>query len=104
MHTIHRLLVAITFGATIAAAGTILTAPAAHADQFDYVNALDNHGVYYGSITEAIDIGKIICGRLRNGDAPSQLATTLANVNPGLAQSAAVIVVSAAHNNMCPDA
>jgi len=60
---------AITVGLCVAAAAVTATALAApaRADQYDFVSMLDNEGVYYSSITNMIDQGKMACRMLRSG-------------------------------------
>lgn len=50
--------------AATAAIALALAAPA-HADQWEYVTELDNHGVYYSNINDVIDTGKRVCSDLR---------------------------------------
>lgn len=85
--------------ATVAA--LVLAAAPAHADQYDYVSALDSRGVYYESISDVIDLGKMMCGRLRNGVSP-QFAPMPA-LNSGYSKPDAAIMLIAAIDNMCPD-
>jgi hypothetical protein len=54
-------------GLVVSIAAVGLAAPA-KADQYDYVSALDSNGVYYGSILDVIDLGKLTCRKLRMGD------------------------------------
>jgi len=47
----------------LAAAASLALAAPAHADQYEFVSVLDNEGVYYSSITDVIDQGKMACRR-----------------------------------------
>ncbi len=89
---------AIFAAAAISAASA--NAPAAHADQYDYVHTLDNKGIYYRSISDIIDIGKLTCSRLRAGSPESAGAPALA---AGYSANEVAIIVVAATTNMCPD-
>jgi hypothetical protein len=79
---------------------SIAFAVPAHADQYDYVNVLDNKGVYYSSISDVIDIGKLTCSRLRAGSPQTAGAPATA---AGYSSYEVGIIVVAATNNMCPD-
>ena len=50
----------------LALIGLIDAAPA-HADHYDFVADLDNNGVFYASITDVIDQGKLACRLMRSG-------------------------------------
>ncbi|MDZ5087381.1 MULTISPECIES: DUF732 domain-containing protein [Mycobacteriaceae] len=78
----------------------ITAAPVAPADQYDYVIALDNQGIYYESISDIIDIGKLACSNLRSGT--PQYAGSVAT-SAGYSSSEVGIIILAATNNMCPD-
>lgn len=82
------------------AAGLALAAPA-HADQFEYVSILDNEGVYYSSISDVIDTGKMACRMLRGGaDVPAALNYVAGG---GYAPYESAVIVTAAALKMCPD-
>lgn len=83
----------------------VMTAPPAHADQYDFVSFLDNNGVYYDSILDVIDVGKAVCRTIRNGQSSFAVDQAIAGLTlNGYTSNAerAVIVVGAA-NTMCPD-
>lgn len=84
-----------------AIAATLTLAAPAQADQYDYIALLDNEGVFYTSITDVIDHGKMACRLLRGG---AGVPTTLNYVAGGgyVPYEAGIIVASAALN-MCPD-
>ena len=83
----------------------VLTAPTANADKFDFISDLDNNGVYYSSITDTIDVGKIMCKIMRVEQTPVSVgAAANYGVSQGFARwESATMVVSAA-TNMCQDA
>lgn len=84
-------------------AGVALTlAPTAQADQFSFVNALDNQGVYYNSVTDVIDTGKRSCHALRGGADISDLLDVVQQTE-GMTPREAALTVVAASNEMCPD-
>jgi Protein of unknown function (DUF732) len=89
-------------GAHIVAAGFALAAAtAAHADEDSYVVQLDNHGVYYASILDVIDLGKLSCHRMRSG---TTMLSTLENVVASdYSRQEAVWIVASAVSEMCPD-
>ena len=81
-------------------AALALAAPA-HADQYDYVSVLDNEGVYYDSISDVIDLGKMTCRILRSG---SELPVAARNIaSAGYRGYEIGVVVQSAASNMCPD-
>ena len=86
--------------ASTAVITSIAAAPAAHADQYDFVHDLDDKGIYYSSISDMIDIGKMTCSQLRAGS--PQSAGTPASL-AGYSGNEIGIIVVAATNNMCPD-
>lgn len=86
--------------AAAAVTATALAAPA-HADQYDFVSMLDNEGVFYSSITDVIDQGKMACRLLRSG---AGMPATLDYVaGGGYAPYETAVVVASAAMNMCPD-
>lgn len=89
--------------AAVAAAAVvtaIAAAPAANADEYDFVSDLDGKGIYYSSISTMIDIGKLTCSRLRAGSPQTAGAPASA---AGYSGNEVGIIVVAATNNMCPD-
>lgn len=83
-----------------------VAAPAS-ADQYDYVSALDNNGIYYSSISDVIDLGKQLCSVGRS--APTN-GVTIGPMWLGLLKNAgyfsdaeASIIITAATHYMCPD-
>lgn len=70
-------------------------------DQYDFVSMFDNEGVYYSSITDVIDQGKMVCRMLRNGagmPAPLDYAA-----GGGYAPYETAVVVASPAMHMCPD-
>ncbi|WP_233213590.1 DUF732 domain-containing protein [Mycobacterium hubeiense] len=81
--------------------GGLALAGPAHADQYEYVSILDNEGVYYSSITDVIDTGKMACRMLRGGaDVPAALNYVAGG---GYAPYESAVIVTAAALKMCPD-
>ena len=96
---LRAITVALCVAAT-AATATALAAPT-RADQYDFVSMLDNEGVYYSSITNMIDQGKMACRMLRSGAGmPSALDYVAGG---GYAPYETAVVVASAAVNMCPD-
>ncbi|MGU3500471.1 DUF732 domain-containing protein [Mycobacterium sp. C31M] len=63
--------------------------------------ALDNEGVYYDSITDVIDLGKLTCRNLRSG---AGVPTTLKYVaSNGYAPYEIGAIVESAATYRCPD-
>ncbi|MDH6194442.1 hypothetical protein M2272_001071 [Mycobacterium frederiksbergense] len=91
----------IATAAAIAGVSTLALAAPAHADQYDFVAQLDNRGVYYASITDVIDAGKMACRMLRGGTGVPAALDYVAS--DGYTRYETVIVVVAAAQNMCPD-
>lgn len=89
--------------ATIAAvpAVALATAAPAQADQYDYVMLLDNEGVYYDSISDVIDAGKMTCRMMRGGNGVDSAVSYI--MTGGHPAYEAGIVVYAASSTMCPD-
>jgi len=98
----HLRALAGALGVAVAAAATAtaLAAPA-RADQFDFVSMLDNEGVYYSSITDVIDQGKMACRLLRSGAGMPAALDYVAG--GGYAPYETAVVVASAALNMCPD-
>ena len=84
------------------AALAFLSAPQAHADQYDFVSVLDNNGIFYSSISDMIDIGKAVCTSVRRtgGLAGAANGLQMAGYTSDLEKGT---IVSAAANTMCPD-
>ena len=83
----------------------LLIAPTTKADQFDFISDLDRQGVYYWSISDMIDTGKLACAVLRKGgnsEAVDALGWYLVNDRKFSPTDAGLIVRSAAQN-MCQD-
>jgi hypothetical protein len=78
-----------------------LGAGPAHADQYEYVSILDNEGVYYSSISDVIDQGKMVCRMLRGATGVPATLNYLAG--GGYAPYETGIIVTAAALKMCPD-
>lgn len=93
----------------MASAAGLLYAPAARADQYDYVSELDARGIYYDSMSEVIDMGKLACAHLRAGwpvtvsDANGGTSVGTPIVEAGYAPLEAAIITIAAARHMCPD-
>lgn len=86
--------------ALVVTAGVALAAPA-RADEDSYVVSLDQHGVYYSSILDVIDLGKLSCHRMRSG---MTLRSTLDNiVATGYSRQEAIWIAAGAISEMCPD-
>jgi hypothetical protein len=87
-----------------AAVGLVLAATPAQADQYDYVSALDSRGVYYASISDIIDVGKITCGAMRRGQritGPTGVGAPITSL--GYSPMEAAIITAEAARHMCPD-
>jgi Protein of unknown function (DUF732) len=54
----------------LAVCGAVALSGPAHADQYDFISALDSAGVSYESMLDMIDIGKELCHDLRSGATP----------------------------------
>ena len=91
----------VLLGGIVACAMAVVVPPArAHADQWDYVAQLDNHGVSYSSITDVIDLGKSVCHQLRSGEPVQSSFNDV--VQQGYTATESFIIVAAA-TDMCPD-
>lgn len=84
----------------VALIGLIAAAPA-HADQYDSFADLDNNGVFYASITDVIDQGKLACRLMRSGAGVPAALNFVAR--GGYSDYETGIIVAAASLNMCPD-
>jgi hypothetical protein len=62
---------------------------------------IDANGVYYESILDVIDLGKLSCHRMRMGQSARQALDGV--VATGYSSQEAVRIVSAAMGNMCND-
>ena len=87
--------------AAVALVSLTFAAPV-QADDMDYVNFLDDKGVYYESISDIIDIGKLTCRGLRNGLPVQAVYGNLQQSFDFAPAEAAAVVVSAAAM-MCDD-
>lgn len=90
--------------ATIAAFALVIPAAPAHADQYDYVSALDNRGIPYSDISQIIDTGKMACANLRRGIqvfGPQGVGAPITAM--GYSGLEAAIITVEAVRNMCPD-
>jgi hypothetical protein len=91
--------------AALLVAGVAL-APAASADQYDFVLELDNNGVVYTDIMAIMEAGKQVC---RAGRAIPDPVTAVRTMGSQLAaagvrsQAELGIAIPAAANSMCPD-
>ncbi|WP_197497387.1 DUF732 domain-containing protein [Mycobacterium sp. 852013-51886_SCH5428379] len=81
-------------------AAVVFAAPA-EADQWDFVNGLDEQGIYYEDISEIIDVGKRICSNLRQQISPQYAGSPA--VSAGYVAKETVIITYAAAHFMCPD-
>ncbi|OBB22010.1 hypothetical protein A5792_08295 [Mycolicibacterium peregrinum] len=91
----------IVTAAVITGAPAMMLAVLARADQYDFVAQIDSRGVYYASISDVIDDGKMACRMLRGGASVPAALNYVAG--DGFAEYEAVVIVVAAAQNMCPD-
>jgi hypothetical protein len=85
-----------------AAAALVLCAPAANADQYDFINRLDASGVSYtGYMSDMIDLGKVVCHELRMQTPVPAIVGYLKSRN--FPDHDAGTIVGAAAATMCPD-
>lgn len=84
------------------AVGAAISAPAAKADQYDFIAQLDSNGVYYHDIDGMIDDGKMTCSKMRNGVPLGSVIDWLMH-DGGFPTQEAGIIVDAAASHMCPD-
>jgi hypothetical protein len=101
--------------AVIITTSLIALAPAARADQQDYHDYLQSHGVPPAPTSqwEHFDAaGRFMCTEMRNGMTPEQIVSQYTGgynshyINPydgGFIRPYAQMVVDAAQYNMCPD-
>lgn len=97
---IRLLFVRIAIGAM--AAGAIIAAPHAKADQYSFLNMLDSNGVAYHDAPGMISDGKLICGELRGHQDVGQIVAQ-AEHEGGFSGTEAAMVIMAAADEMCPD-
>lgn len=76
--------------------------PCAKADQYDFVNDLDSHGVYSNNIESVINEGKATCAALRREISLDTILDGLETKGSFSPEDAALVVV-AASDDMCPD-
>ena len=86
---------------TLVAVALWSSAPTASADQYDYVSYLDANGVLYSSVSDIIDIGKVMCRALRT-PLPIPNIVSAVQENGYTAQETGLIVLGAS-KFMCPD-
>ncbi|MGV0814914.1 DUF732 domain-containing protein [Mycolicibacterium boenickei] len=91
----------IVTAAVLAGTSAMMLAAPAHADQYDFVAQIDSEGVYYSSIIDVIDQGKMACRLLRGGAGVPAALNYVAR--GGYADYETAIIVVAAAQNMCPD-
>ncbi|WP_195166481.1 DUF732 domain-containing protein [Mycobacteroides abscessus] len=97
---IHTRWTAMLVAATACAISLAIATPA-RADQYDFVMALDNRGVYYSSVSDVIDVGKMACRMMRGALGVRGAVNYVAR--SGFVKLEVGIVVYAAAANMCPD-
>ncbi|MCX8495938.1 MAG: DUF732 domain-containing protein [Akkermansiaceae bacterium] len=78
----------------------LLAAPA-NADQYDFVSVLDQSGITYSSVSDAINVGKSICHAIRNNTYVGDVFDAL--TASGWSYRENSIIVKAATQTMCPD-
>ena len=81
--------------------GTFTASPV-HADEYDFISVLDGSGVYYESILDMIDAGKLACHGMRAHMYGPVVAGQLDNFGSWTPHEKNIIM-SAAANTMCPD-
>ncbi|MGV1004880.1 MAG: DUF732 domain-containing protein [Candidatus Nanopelagicales bacterium] len=84
------------------AAASIIAAPNAQADQWDYVSYLDNNGVAYSSMLGVISLGKQVCHEFRTGTSLRAVGSYLTGPLGYSGAEAGAIVIGASRS-MCPD-
>lgn len=85
------------------AGAVVMTAAPAHADQYDFISALDQHGVVYDNISDMINVGKLICHTMRSGGYLGNINKALDHTLGYTSQDERGIIVVSAANTMCPD-
>lgn len=86
----------------ILAAVALNIAPQAKADQYDFINVLDNNGVVYRDILSMMALGKETCYNLRTNTEIDVMANYLIGEQRFAEFEAGIIIIAAAHT-MCPD-
>jgi hypothetical protein len=81
----------------------VVSAAPAHADQHDFVVAVDDAGIAYpdNDLSQMVTLGKAVCHDLRGGTAPDRVAAKLGGL--GYAGYEQGTIMAAAANGMCPD-
>lgn len=87
---------------SLTASITVALAVPARADEYDYISALDAHGVYYSSITNMIDIGKLACHDLRS-HLPGPVVGAHIGSTGNWNRQEIVLIMSEASQHMCPE-
>jgi hypothetical protein len=87
--------------AALAAAASLKGAAPAEADQYDFVSLLDQSGITYSSVTDAINVGKSVCHSIRTGAYIGDVVDSLSSL--GWSPREDSIIVNAATSAMCPD-
>jgi hypothetical protein len=90
----------------IAAAATVITAPAAQADPDTtaYLQALDSTGVQYPNASKAIELGNAVCSDLRQGASLVSEGKDLVTSSQGAISSQdAGAIIGASAAALCPD-
>lgn len=86
--------------AAVACSG--IAASPAHADEYDFISAVDGSGIYYANILDMIDAGKVACHGMRARTYGPALASQLNSFGTWTAHEKTIIMTAAA-NTMCPD-
>ena len=92
-------LTAATFGLT-----SLLIVSAAHADTADdqYLGALQQQGIGFGTPEGAIGIGHHVCGALAGGMEPADISANIAGANSRIDRHTALVIVVDAATSYCP--
>lgn len=88
----------------VLAAIAVALAPAAHADEYDYLDAVDNDPTawFSGPASSFLAAGYQVCAALANGHDPNLVAFALWNdAYPALDPWAAARIVIHADNHLC---
>lgn len=80
-------------------------APESSADQFQYLTYLDNNGVYYRSMTAAMDMGKQACSIGRSAASTEEMTNRWSTLTSsfGYVAKEGDIIVHSAINYLCDD-
>ncbi len=86
------------------------TVPAAHADQGpagddpedNYLYVLHSEGISASSDSDAVELGRALCGRVGTGVKPRTLMAGVADFAPGLSSDQVETVVDSAVTWLCP--